>query len=384
MKRWGSGDRFLEIIERIRADEPDAAFRSSFIVGFPGETEADHDELLGSSPTRALDWAGFFPFSREDGTAGRDARRRGRRTRSCASGCASAPRCRSRSPQAARAALVGATIEVLVDGVDDDDGAGRPHAPRGARDRRRRAPRTGDRSPARARSSRATVTRRRRPRSRRRTPCIARGRARARAAAAAATTKRVRARRARARPANFVTLAPASLFAIPTLVLIRSRRLVVARRSALWFVDHCVTDSLDGWLARRDGATRSGAFLDPIADKLIVLGGFAVLADPRRLPVVAGRAHRGPRVRRSRSYRSLAGRRGIVAAGAAARQVQGVHPVLRGRRSCCCRRPPTSVGCSDAVLVGRGRAHGRVRARHRPPRLPRLAARRRTWSAHAM
>src|SRR5919106_678793 len=72
MRRWGSGDRFLSIIERIRADEPDAAFRSSFIVGFPGETEAHHDALLGFLAAADLDWAGFFPFSREDGTAAAD------------------------------------------------------------------------------------------------------------------------------------------------------------------------------------------------------------------------------------------------------------------------------------------------------------------------
>ena len=69
MRRWGSGDRFLSILERIRADEPDAAFRSSFIVGFPGETEDHHEALLGFLAAADLDWAGFFPFSREDGTA---------------------------------------------------------------------------------------------------------------------------------------------------------------------------------------------------------------------------------------------------------------------------------------------------------------------------
>ena len=37
------------------------------------------------------------------------------------------------------------------------------------------------------------------------------------------------------------------------------------------------TDRLDGWLARRDGATRSGAFLDPLADKFLVIGGFLAL-----------------------------------------------------------------------------------------------------------
>ena len=68
MKRWGSGERFRTIIEGIRAQEPDATFRSSFIVGFPGEEEADHDELLEFLGDAHLDWAGFFAFSSEDGT----------------------------------------------------------------------------------------------------------------------------------------------------------------------------------------------------------------------------------------------------------------------------------------------------------------------------
>ena len=37
------------------------------------------------------------------------------------------------------------------------------------------------------------------------------------------------------------------------------------------------TDGVDGWLARRDGTTRSGAFLDPLADKVLTIGGFVVL-----------------------------------------------------------------------------------------------------------
>src|SRR5206468_6112624 len=68
MRRWGDGDRFLRRIEAIRAREPDATFRSSFIVGYPGETEADHDELLRFVEEARLDWAGFFAFSREEGT----------------------------------------------------------------------------------------------------------------------------------------------------------------------------------------------------------------------------------------------------------------------------------------------------------------------------
>jgi ribosomal protein S12 methylthiotransferase len=68
MRRWGDGDRFRRRIGEIRAREPDAAFRSSFIVGYPGETEADHDTLLQFVADADLDWAGFFAYSAEEGT----------------------------------------------------------------------------------------------------------------------------------------------------------------------------------------------------------------------------------------------------------------------------------------------------------------------------
>ena len=55
-------------IADIRAADPDATFRSSFILGYPGETERDHDLLLQFLQDAQLDWAGFFPFSNEEGT----------------------------------------------------------------------------------------------------------------------------------------------------------------------------------------------------------------------------------------------------------------------------------------------------------------------------
>jgi ribosomal protein S12 methylthiotransferase len=126
MKRWGSAERFTEIIGGIRAAAPDAAFRSSFIVGFPGETETDHEELLGFLDGVRLDWAGFFAFSREDGTAA--ANLDGgiadslvtERLRECSE---------AQEPitAAARSALVGSEIDVLIDGVDDGDLVGRTH-----------------------------------------------------------------------------------------------------------------------------------------------------------------------------------------------------------------------------------------------------------------
>jgi len=68
MRRWGDGERFLKRIEDIREREPEAAFRSNFIVGYPGETEADHDLLLRFVEEARLDWCGFFAYSREEGT----------------------------------------------------------------------------------------------------------------------------------------------------------------------------------------------------------------------------------------------------------------------------------------------------------------------------
>ena len=72
MRRWGDGARFLERIAAIRAVEPHAVFRSSFILGYPGETEDDQATLLDFIEAAQLDWAGFFTFSCEVGTYAAD------------------------------------------------------------------------------------------------------------------------------------------------------------------------------------------------------------------------------------------------------------------------------------------------------------------------
>jgi ribosomal protein S12 methylthiotransferase len=72
MRRWGNSDRFLERIGAIRAADADATFRSSFILGYPGETEDDQRELLDFVQAAQLDWAGFFTFSSEEGTYAND------------------------------------------------------------------------------------------------------------------------------------------------------------------------------------------------------------------------------------------------------------------------------------------------------------------------
>jgi len=68
MRRSGGGDTYRKLIADIRQADPRAALRSSFIVGFPGETEADVELLAEFLRDVRLDWAGFFPYSAEAGT----------------------------------------------------------------------------------------------------------------------------------------------------------------------------------------------------------------------------------------------------------------------------------------------------------------------------
>lgn len=72
MRRWGDGSKFLSRIQHIRCQEPDSAFRSNFIVGYPGETEEDHEQLLEFIEEAQLDWCAFFAFSSEEGTYAAD------------------------------------------------------------------------------------------------------------------------------------------------------------------------------------------------------------------------------------------------------------------------------------------------------------------------
>lgn len=114
MKRWGDGDRFSARIDAIRQREPGAAFRSNFIVGYPGETEEDHDQLLDFVESVRLDWCGFFPFSREDGThaAGLDNQVP---EELVAERMAELTELQDRITAAKRDEMIGSLVEVLVD-----------------------------------------------------------------------------------------------------------------------------------------------------------------------------------------------------------------------------------------------------------------------------
>jgi ribosomal protein S12 methylthiotransferase len=122
MRRWGDGEKFLRRIEAIRDRVPEATFRSNFIVGYPGETEDDHDELLRFVEQADLDWVGFFSFSLEPGTYAADL------DRQVPEGLVGERLAELRELQdtitaARRDALIGSTVEVLV----DRPGVGRSH-----------------------------------------------------------------------------------------------------------------------------------------------------------------------------------------------------------------------------------------------------------------
>ncbi len=68
MNRRGSMKTYLELIAKIRNELPQTMIRSTFLVGFPGETEEDFEMLLQFQQEAALDWLGAFAYSREENT----------------------------------------------------------------------------------------------------------------------------------------------------------------------------------------------------------------------------------------------------------------------------------------------------------------------------
>ena len=124
MKRPGNGDAHLALIESIRSAAPAAAMRSSFIVGFPGETEADVEELAAFLEAAQLDWGGFFPYSAEEGTSAADLDGRidddevGERLRYLQG-------IQEEITASRNAEQVGTVVEVLVDQVEDGTAVGR-------------------------------------------------------------------------------------------------------------------------------------------------------------------------------------------------------------------------------------------------------------------
>ncbi|MFY1633197.1 30S ribosomal protein S12 methylthiotransferase RimO [Solwaraspora sp. WMMB335] len=117
MRRFGSTERFLELLSMARSMAPQAGARSNFIVGFPGETRADVDELVRFLSAARLDAIGVFDYSDEDGTEAaqlpgkiRTATVKRRYDRLCA---LADELCAQRAEE-----RLGSIVEVLVDSVD--------------------------------------------------------------------------------------------------------------------------------------------------------------------------------------------------------------------------------------------------------------------------
>ncbi len=128
MGRWGGRARFEKMMGRIRATDPLAAIRSTFILGFPGETDADAAEVESFVADSDIDWIGTFTYSREEGTRSHDlddqipadvARERAERVRVAA----------ETTMERRAESLVGQTLDVLVERFDIETGTwtGRSH-----------------------------------------------------------------------------------------------------------------------------------------------------------------------------------------------------------------------------------------------------------------
>ncbi|WKX72938.1 30S ribosomal protein S12 methylthiotransferase RimO [Streptomyces sp. XD-27] len=121
MRRFGDTDRFLELLDTIRAKAPQAGARSNFIVGFPGETEADLAELERFISNARLDAIGVFGYSDEDGTeaAGYDGKLD---PDVVAERLAHISRLAEELTAQRAEERLGETVEVLVDRIDEEDG----------------------------------------------------------------------------------------------------------------------------------------------------------------------------------------------------------------------------------------------------------------------
>jgi len=133
MKRGANAEIFLKTIEKVRAAVPGIALRTSFIVGFPGETEADFETLCDFVREAKFDWLGVFGYSDEDGSRAFGleekvpARTIERRKRELM-------KIQQRISKKAKAAWVGREVEVLVEGESEEtpllwEGRSQLHAP---------------------------------------------------------------------------------------------------------------------------------------------------------------------------------------------------------------------------------------------------------------
>ncbi|NBM17418.1 30S ribosomal protein S12 methylthiotransferase RimO [Streptomyces sp. GC420] len=122
MRRFGDTDRFLGLLETIRGKAPQAGVRSNFIVGFPGETEADLAELERFLTAARLDAIGVFGYSDEEGTEA--ATYPGKVDEDVvADRLAHISRLAEELTTQRAEERLGETVHVLVESLDDEEGA---------------------------------------------------------------------------------------------------------------------------------------------------------------------------------------------------------------------------------------------------------------------
>ena len=122
MRRFGDTDRFLELLDTIRAKAPQAGVRSNFIVGFPGETEEDLAELERFLTGARLDAIGVFGYSDEEGTEAATYENKLDED-VVAERLARVSRLAEQLVSQRAEERVGETVHVLVESIDDVEGA---------------------------------------------------------------------------------------------------------------------------------------------------------------------------------------------------------------------------------------------------------------------
>ena len=133
MKRGGTADRFLQIIAQARKTIPNLVLRTSFIVGFPGETEEDFNELCAFVEAAKIDWLGVFSYSDEEG-AGAFSLDEKVPKRTIESRRRKLMKLQQRISKKARKQWVGRELDILVEGESDEtdllwQGRSLDHAP---------------------------------------------------------------------------------------------------------------------------------------------------------------------------------------------------------------------------------------------------------------
>lgn len=119
MKRGGTADRFLQIIAKARRIVPGLVLRTTFIVGFPGETAEDFAELSSFIAAAQFDWLGVFPYSDEEGAAAYDLGSKVPR-RTIESRRRKLMQQQQRISARAKANWIGREVEVLVEGPSEE------------------------------------------------------------------------------------------------------------------------------------------------------------------------------------------------------------------------------------------------------------------------